>query len=172
MEFTMSKTNLQSVAFCRLRTSAVVAGLALAFCTLASAQMPAPADVTINDLANAQKAKLKDEIAKAQGLPTQQDRVAAVAQAQAQSAAAVRDVKTRSAPAIVTSVTVYGAYTLSSGSRVVELTDGRNLFLAKTGSRYGKWVISEVTDASVKITLASCKTKCGAGRTVAIGGAF
>lgn len=162
----MSKTKLPPAVVHRLMTIAVIAGLAFAFSEPVLAQTAA-ADITISDLANAQKAKLKDEIAKAQGLPTQQDRLTAEAQT-----AAARTVKTRPVSVFVPSVAVHSVYTTLNGARVVELTDGRNLFSAKTGARYGKWIITDVTDAGVTLARAGCKKKCGAGRTVAVGGAF
>lgn len=185
MEFTMSKIKwptasasalITTPAFRLVGAAALIAGLAFVlaapFCASAQAQTTGKSDVTISDLANAQGAKLRDEIAKAQGLPTQQDRVAVEAQAAVAAEAQLRMVKARPAPTRSSSTTVHGTYTARNGSRVIELTDGRNLFQAKVGAQYGEWIITDVTATGVTIASAVCKKKCRPDRAVSMGGTF
>lgn len=183
MEFTMSKIKLPP-AFRLAGAAALIAGLAFVSVQAQAANIvqaantpntpntPNGSDVTIGDLANAQRAKLKDEIAKAQGLPTQQDRVAVEAQAAVAAEAQLRMVKARSAPTRSSFTTVHGTYTARNGSRVIELTDGRNLFQAKVGAQYGEWIITDVTATGVTIASAVCKKKCSPDRAVSMGGTF
>ena len=179
-----ASTTLTVVAFSRLlTTTAVFAGLALSFSQLAQAQtvsqkfgqtVVSPAastdlgEITISDLANAQKLKLKDEILKAQGLPTQQERVAA----KSQPAVVAKAVKPLPTPVYEAPISVHAIYTIKKGDFIVELTDGRNLLNAKTGARFGNRVITDVTNAGVLVNRTDCKGKCDADRLVTVGGKF
>lgn len=173
-----ASTNLTVVAFSRLlTTTAMGAVLALSFSQFAPAQtvvpLAAPADlgeITISDLANAQRLKLKDDISKAQGLPTQQERVAA--QTQSVVIANAKAVKPLPTPAYEVPISVHGIYTIKKGAFVVELTDGRNLLVARTGARFGNRLITDVTNAGVLVNRTDCKGKCDADRLVTVGGKF
>lgn len=128
-------------------------------------------DITINDLANAQRAKLADEILKARGLPTQSERQTLDSQAAA-AAATVRAAAPRPSQLTRSGIAVHGIYSRGSQGRIVELTDGRSLYEAKPGSKYGAWKVTEVNDLGVMIQRINCKKKCGPDRQVVVGGAF
>lgn len=156
----MSKTNFSRYAACVLALAALQSAGAIA----------QAADVTISDLAAAQKIRLNDEILKARGLPTLSEKQSADIQTAA-AAASAKSLGTRSVPVRQSSFSVHGIYTRGI-DRVVELTDGRNLYVAKPGARYGSWTISTVNDLGVVIAKADCKKKCGRERQVVVGGSF
>ena len=120
--------------------------------------MAAASAVTIDDLANAQRAKLASE--------------SKVSDPLSAPAVVQQSTSKRSTAAAYQPYTVHAIY--RSQDRVVaEATDGRNLISVKPGMKLGAMVVTSLTDRGILLgPLPECKRKCAKVRLVPVGGAL
>jgi hypothetical protein len=135
----------------------------VALVAMGSAHAQVNPQVTIDDLAAMQRAKLKDAMLKSQGGPVVNvDGPKPV----------VLTPKPPPPPPPTARLAVHAIVTSGRGVTVAELTDGRNIIQAVPGRTYGPFVVNAVTPAGVTVAEVKCSKKCAPERLVTVGGSF
>lgn len=121
---------------------------------------------TIDQIADAQRAKVAEELRAATAAP-----IPAPAASAAETQIRVPSEIHRPAEKLRPVITVHGIY-IRDGKYVAELTDGRQLVAAAPGMRFKRMKIESIDGTGVHLqALGKCKG-CASERVVAVGGAL